>query len=568
MQHGAPRILLVALALASGAMPVAAPAPAWADAATFTIVNMDGAGEGFNDATPALPVGGNPGTTIGQQRLNVFQRAGEIWAGILPSNVVIRVEAAFDPLSCTQAQAVLGQAGAVASMLNFPGAPRADTWYPVALASKLAGTDLIPGTNDIEAQFNSNLNGSAGCLGGTGWYYGFDGNEGTNLDLLPVVLHELGHGLGFATVMNLSTGQFQNGFADVFATNIRDLNSNLTWTSMSPAQRAASAVGGNLAWDGHYTTLASPLVLGPRPVLIVNAPPAIAGVYSVGAASFGGPVTISGVTGTVVLAEDGIVPVSDACSALVNAAQMAGKIALIDRGTCNFNVKAQVAQAAGAVALLIANNTGGSLAPGGSDASITIPVVGLTQADGNTIRNQLANGVQVTLQLDLSQKSGSDAQGRVYLYSPNPLAGGSSVSHFDVSAFPNLLMEPAINRDLLAGNVDLARYAFMDIGWFTGATDAPIPAAATRIVANTPNPFNPTTLIHFDLAQHGPVTLAVYDSGGRLVKRLASGAMTAGPHALRWDGTDAHGRGVAAGVYVARLEAGGRVDARRMVLVK
>jgi flagellar hook assembly protein FlgD len=75
-------------------------------------------------------------------------------------------------------------------------------------------------------------------------------------------------------------------------------------------------------------------------------------------------------------------------------------------------------------------------------------------------------------------------------------------------------------------------------------------------------------MIHFDVATGGPVTLAVYDSGGRLVKRLASGAMTAGPHALPWDGTDARGHGVAAGVYVARLEAGGTVNARRMVLVK
>lgn len=568
MKHALRQIrrMSLALALGSGAVPVAAPATAHAE--TFTIVNMDGANEGFNDATPALPVGGNPGTTIGQQRLNVFQRAGEIWAGILPSNVVIRVEAAFDPLTCTLAQAVLGQAGAVASMLNFPGAPRADTWYPVALASKLAGADLIPGTNDIEAQFNSNLNGNTGCLGGIGWYYGFDGNEGANLDLLPVVLHELGHGLGFATVTNLSTGQFQNGFADIYAVNIRDLTLNLTWTSMSAGQRAASAIGGNLVWDGPSTTLASPLVLGPRPVLVVNAPPAITGTYSVGAASFGGPVTASGITGTVVLADDGIVPVTDGCSALLNAAQMAGKVAFIDRGTCNFNVKAQVAQAAGAIALLIANNTGGNLAPGGTDPSIVIPVVGLTQADGNTIRSQLANGVQVTLRLDLNQKSGSDAQGRVYLYAPNPLAGGSSVSHFDVSAFPNLLMEPAINRDLQPGEVDLARYAFMDIGWFTGATDAAAPAAVTRIVANTPNPFNPTTTIHFDLAAGGPVMLTVYDLGGRRVKRLASGSMTAGPHALRWDGKDAHGRSVAAGVYVARLEAGGRVDARRMVLVK
>ena len=59
-------------------------------AATITIINLDGAGEGFNDPTPATPVGGNPGTTIGQQRLNVFQEAANIWGGLLPSAVEIR----------------------------------------------------------------------------------------------------------------------------------------------------------------------------------------------------------------------------------------------------------------------------------------------------------------------------------------------------------------------------------------------------------------------------------------------------------------------------------------------
>jgi hypothetical protein len=83
-----------------------------AQAATITIVNNDTAGEGFNDLTPAAPVGGNSGTTIGQQRLIVFQQAAAIWGGILPSAVEIRVNATFDPLTCTSTSAVLGSCGA------------------------------------------------------------------------------------------------------------------------------------------------------------------------------------------------------------------------------------------------------------------------------------------------------------------------------------------------------------------------------------------------------------------------------------------------------------------------
>ena len=56
-------------------------------AATIVIINNDGANEGFNDPTPVAPVGGNTGTTLGQQRLNAFQHAAGIWGARLTSNV-------------------------------------------------------------------------------------------------------------------------------------------------------------------------------------------------------------------------------------------------------------------------------------------------------------------------------------------------------------------------------------------------------------------------------------------------------------------------------------------------
>jgi hypothetical protein len=55
------------------------------------------------------------------------------------------------------------------------------------------------------------------------------------------------------------------------------------------------------------------------------------------------------------------------------------------------------------------------------------------------------------------------------LYTPNPFQSGSSVSHFDVTCTPNLLMEPAVNSDLTS-SVDLTRYAFEDIGWLPRTT--------------------------------------------------------------------------------------------------
>jgi hypothetical protein len=65
--------------------------------ATFVIVNNDTVGVGFNDAAPRVPVGGNTGTTLGQQRLNAFQFAANIWGAILQSNVPIKVGSTFHP---------------------------------------------------------------------------------------------------------------------------------------------------------------------------------------------------------------------------------------------------------------------------------------------------------------------------------------------------------------------------------------------------------------------------------------------------------------------------------------
>ena len=91
-----------------------------ASAATFSLINLDAAGEGFNDPTPVAPVGGNPGTTLGQQRLNVFTTAGLIWGQYLPSDVTIQVQANFDPLTpCDSTSGVLGSAGAITQAREF-----------------------------------------------------------------------------------------------------------------------------------------------------------------------------------------------------------------------------------------------------------------------------------------------------------------------------------------------------------------------------------------------------------------------------------------------------------------
>ena len=108
-----------------------------AQAATFTIINNDGPGEGFNDPTPVAPVGGNTGTTRGAQRLIAFQNAADIWGALLTSNVPILVNATFDPLTCGPTSAILGSAGPTTFFRDFSGAPIGSTWYPLALANAI-----------------------------------------------------------------------------------------------------------------------------------------------------------------------------------------------------------------------------------------------------------------------------------------------------------------------------------------------------------------------------------------------------------------------------------------------
>src|SRR5262252_8240560 len=108
---------LVLLALA---VFVLVPAMVASAAATITIVNVNAAGVGFNDPTPAAPVGGNPGTTIGQQRLNAFQHAASIWGATLDSNVEILIQSSFVPLPCTATGATLGSAGTFTIWANAP----------------------------------------------------------------------------------------------------------------------------------------------------------------------------------------------------------------------------------------------------------------------------------------------------------------------------------------------------------------------------------------------------------------------------------------------------------------
>jgi Zn-dependent metalloprotease len=150
----------------------------------------------------------------------------------------------------------------------------------------------------------------------------------------------------------------------------------------------------------------------PVGTLTVNAPAAIAGDYFAQSAAFGQTLTAAGTSGDVVAALDAGTGAGalDGCTALTNAAAVAGKIALINRGVCEFSTKVLNAQNAGAIAVIIANNAATGL-PGmgaGVDApNVTIPSLGVQQSTGTAIRTQLAASTVVNA--TLKARPGTDA---------------------------------------------------------------------------------------------------------------------------------------------------------------
>jgi hypothetical protein len=236
-------------------------------AADFRILYGDGSAEGFNDPKPAAPTGGNQGRTVGEQRRVAVEHAVGIWADLIDSSVEIRIRARFDPLRCDADSAVLGQASPNSVHSDFAGAPASGVLYPAALANHLAGIDLCPqgscrNSADLTATFNSSF-GSA-CPFSGDWYYGLDASPGAaQADLVTVVLHELAHGLGFLSLVDVSTGARFMEMDDVFTNFVEDHRRGATFDQLGNGERAAAVVSGrDLHFVGPTTLAAGPRVRG------------------------------------------------------------------------------------------------------------------------------------------------------------------------------------------------------------------------------------------------------------------------------------------------------------------
>ena len=528
-----------------GVLAAALPAHDASANATLIVVNNDMPGEGFNDPTPFTPVGGNPATTLGQARLNAFQHSADLWGACLNSNVTILINATMDPLTCTSTSAVLGQAGATTVHANFTNAPVANTWYCQALANSLANTDLDPTTSDITAQFNSAINGSAGCLGGYSWYYGYDGNPGVNqIDFVSVVTHEIGHGLGFQTFCDLSTGMKLSGLNDAYMLNLdRAGAAQPNYSLMSNTQRvAANKSDPNLRWVGSDVTTTAgtiPVTAGLNGGYVrLHAPMSLAPGSSVShystavtpnelmEPSYTGP--NHNLTLTAALFGDIGWSLVNKCTAEVTTVNESDTLT-VTQSTTTWEVKVEVTNTGG----FQAYNVSASLS--GGPGWLSIP-------DPNCAYPNLAAG---------ASSFGTDS----YTLDITGWPGGAFTVNVD------------INWEDVCGN---AYNTSVPVDLLPATLPTPVGGRAysNRLDVNIPNPFNPSTSIHYEIGRNDVVTLRVYDVAGRLVRTLVSGERGPGAYEARWDGRDDAGRGVASGVYFYRLQAGAFTQTRRMVLLK
>jgi hypothetical protein len=226
--------------------------------ADIIIVNGDSYNEGLNDRTVVTSVGGNPGTTVGEQRLKVFEKAAEILNNSLKISAPVRVQVAFNSLYCISGSGTLGYAGPEGIEYSLAD----QSAIPHALYNQLIDEDIDPDTVDIYAEFNSRLDNNDNCLDNTNWHYGFDAPSGNDVSLLSIALHEIGHGLGFLSFLPGDGGMgawWNDGFNnltelfDPFSRQLINAETGEFLIDQNASDRRNTIRSeDNLVWNGDY----------------------------------------------------------------------------------------------------------------------------------------------------------------------------------------------------------------------------------------------------------------------------------------------------------------------------
>ena len=204
-----------------------------------------------------------------------------------------------------------------------------------------------------------------------------------------------------ADVINMSLGA--NFGSDQNVSAITTVNAGLAGLSVAVAAGNAGDtyfIAGSPAAAANAITVAASQDPGVIGYQVTQTSPTAA-IFQAAGANFGSAPNTTGVSGNVLYAQT-TAGLYDGCAGYA-AGTFAGKIALIDRGTCAFVVKTKNAQTAGAIGVIIVNNRPGAPPPmSGTDPTVVIPTISITQTDGATIKAELAAASVVTVTLQQS----------------------------------------------------------------------------------------------------------------------------------------------------------------------
>ncbi len=234
----------------------------------------------------------------------------------------------------------------------------------------------------------------------------------TNLFYMNNISHDVWYQYGFneanGNFQASNLGRYGAGANDFVFADAQDAGSNTATTSNRNNANFATPTDAGIAGTSNPRMQMYLWSYAKRyKLLTVTSPAAIATDYYANQNAFSPghvdlPAAPAAIQSDAVLYLDSGATTSFACGLPTNAAAMAGKIVIIRRGTCTFAIKVKAAQTAGASAVIIVNNTTGTINMSGADATITIPAVSVTQADGEAIITQLQTSpVNIKLQLPL-----------------------------------------------------------------------------------------------------------------------------------------------------------------------
>ena len=519
-----------------------------------------------------------------------FQYAVDIWSSILVSDVPIRVSAKWAPL----ASGVLGSAG--------PGdfANNGTNWYPVALAEASNGSALNhPDSADIVATFSSVF---------SNWYLGTDGNPpSNNFDFVSVVLHELGHGLGFLGSMGYDNGTGSWGLGTAFPFIYDQYSQNGNGQQLidinnfpnSSTALGAQLVSNNLFYAGTKTVQANGGT--PAPIYAPNPWEQGSSYSHFDESSYNGtphalmtPAIAPGEAihspGTLMLAlfEDNGWQVSGGGGGIVTKLEQtfsgatlpAGwQIVDVDGSGTTWELRTQVNFDGTLVNPQIGthflfssfNSANGTFI---SDWLITPQMQNVQNGDKISFyAGAIGGAFNDSLRVVVSTTNANPASFTnqvAYFKVAGPISSWNPYE-FDISAFAGQNIYVALvylhqnggPNGEHSDNLWLDHFSWTGTGIVAIDDDQPAVAKAFSLEQNYPNPFNPETRIRYSVPKSANVTLSVYNLVGQKVAVLVNETQASGTYEISFDASH-----LSSGVYFYQLQAGEFSNVRKMLLTR